>query len=88
MDFIIYYFVSIVNCYISVLIIFDYFKTNFSLSYEKQLIYSFSSILIALIIGSINLLEIPILNFSSWIFLLSICICILFYKVYPLSRTL
>lgn len=58
MDFIIYYFVSIVNCYISVLIIFDYFKTNFSLSYEKQLIYSFSSILIALIIGSINLLEI------------------------------
>lgn len=68
MDFIIYYFVSIVNCYISVLIIFDYFKTNFSLSYEKQLIYSFSSILIALIIGSINLLEIPILNFSSWIF--------------------
>ena len=68
MDFIIYYFVSIVNCYISILIIFDYFKTNFSLSYEKQLIYSFSSILIALIIGSINLLEIPILNFSSWIF--------------------
>lgn len=82
MDFIIYYFVSIVNCYISVLIIFDYFKTNFSLSYEKQLIYSFSSILIALIIGSINLLEIPILNFSSWIFLLSICICILFYDAW------
>lgn len=79
MDVYIVYLASIIDCYISVYIIFDYFRSKYCRTHLKTWPYSFASILISLIIGSINVLHIPLFNFVSWIIFLTIAISFLYY---------
>ena len=79
MDVYIVYLASIIGCYISVYIIFDYFRSKYCRTHSKNWPYSFASILISLIIGSINVLHIPLFNFVSWIIFLTIAISFLYY---------
>ena len=71
--------VSVINCYVSVQLIFDHFRLNFSSTYFNIWIYNISTILAGVLIGIINLLNYPILNFASWIIILTPIISLLFY---------
>lgn len=73
------YSVSVINCYISAELIFDHFKINYSPIYSQKRIYNMVTILLSLLIGAINLLNYPILNFTSWIIILTVIIYLLFY---------
>lgn len=70
---------SVINCYVSILLIYDYFKSNFSSTYHHKWIYNFTTILISILIGIINLFNNPMLNFVSWVVILTLAICLLFY---------
>lgn len=70
--------VSIINCYVSILLIYDYFRRNFQPTYSSHCIYIGSAILIGVFIGFVNLLSYPLINFACWIIILTLDICSLF----------
>lgn len=82
------YSVSVIDCYVSVQLIFDHFKTNFSSTYSKKWIYGIATFFVGVLIGLINLLNYPILNFASWIVILPPIICLLFYDPWNSKKTL
>ena len=65
------YFVSVINCYVSAQLIFDHFKINFNSIYSQKWIYNIVTISVGVLIGIINLFNYPILNFASWIIILT-----------------
>ena len=65
------YFVSVINCYVSAQLIFDHFKINFNSIYSQKWIYNIVTISVGALIGIINLFNYPILNFASWIIILT-----------------
>lgn len=80
--------VSVINCYVSVQLIFDHFRLNFSSTYFNIWIYNISTILAGVLIGIINLLNYPILNFASWIIILTPIISLLFYEPWGSKKSL
>ncbi len=80
--------VSVINCYVSVQLIFDHFRLNFSSTYFNIWIYNISTILAGVLIGIINLLNYPILNFASWIIILTPIISLLFYDPWGSKKSL
>ena len=82
------YFVSVINCYVSAQLIFDHFKINFNSIYSKKWIYNIVTISVGVLIGIINLFNYPILNFASWIIILTPVICLLFYDPWNSKKTL
>lgn len=80
--------VSVINCYVSVQLIFDHFRLNFSSTYFNIWIYNISIILAGVLIGIINLLNYPILNFASWIIILTPIISLLFYDPWGSKKSL
>ena len=77
------YFVSVINCYVSAQLIFDHFKINFNSTYSKKWIYNIVTISVGVLIGIINLFNYPILNFASWIIILTPVICL---SLIPISE--
>lgn len=82
------YFVSVINCYVSAQLIFDHFKINFNSIYSQKWIYNIVTISVGVLIGIINLFNYPILNFASWIIILTPVICLLFYDPWSSKKTL
>ena len=82
------YFVSVINCYVSAQLIFDHFKINFNSIYSQKWIYNIVTISVGVLIGIINLFNYPILNFASWIVILTPVICLLFYDPWSSKKTL
>lgn len=82
------YSVSVINCYVSVQLIFDHLQLNFNLTYSNKLVYNISTILVGVLIGTINLLNYPILNFASWIIILTPIISLLFYDPWNSKKSL
>lgn len=82
------YSVSVINCFVSVQLIFDHFKLNFSSTYKNKWIYNISTVLVGVMIGIINLFNYPILNFTSWIIILTPIVLLLFYDPWSSKKAL
>lgn len=88
MDTYIIYSVSVINCYVSAQLIFNHFRSNFSSTYSNRWIYNITTVLVGILIGVINLLDYPILNFASWIIFLTPIIIFLFYDPWCSKKSL
>lgn len=71
--------ISFISCFLSLVIIFDYFERNFEVIDNRKKYFVGAEVLLSIIIGLINLLNIPLLNFISWIVLLTFLINFFFY---------
>lgn len=82
------YITSVINCYVSAQLIFDHFKINFNCVYSKMWLYNTVTILVGIVIGTINILDYPILNFASWFIILTPVICLLFYDSWDSKKAM